>query len=170
VKQVVLPQPADPVFVDPPNQDQYFAAEDIASNSSVGRPYFYQVVILPCFFRIIVLLTASKLLNPPLLFRDILRLLFQQVRFKGIQICILSLSVHLRCINEFFYSISYPCCWWHVLRIRCNWQLESLPSKTTINMSILNIKQMNTCNKLTCHLFLLFSFILKLPRHTQNLL
>ncbi|PWZ32652.1 Protein FAR1-RELATED SEQUENCE 9 [Zea mays] len=42
VKQVVLPQTADPVFVDPPNQDQYFAAEDIASNQSVGRPFFYQ--------------------------------------------------------------------------------------------------------------------------------
>jgi hypothetical protein len=63
VKQVVLPQTADPVFVDPPNQDQYFAAEDIASNQSVGRPFFYQVMILPCFFRNIVLLTASKLLN-----------------------------------------------------------------------------------------------------------
>jgi len=49
VKQVVLPQPVDPVFVDPPNQDQYFAAEDIASNSSVGRPYFYQVVTLTMF-------------------------------------------------------------------------------------------------------------------------
>ncbi|XP_062202343.1 protein FAR1-RELATED SEQUENCE 5-like isoform X2 [Phragmites australis] len=42
VKQVVLPQPADLVFVDPPNQDQYYAAEDIASNSSIGRPFFYQ--------------------------------------------------------------------------------------------------------------------------------
>ncbi|OEL36430.1 hypothetical protein BAE44_0002549 [Dichanthelium oligosanthes] len=42
VKQVVLPQPADSVFVDPPNQDQYYAAEDIASNSSIGRPFFYQ--------------------------------------------------------------------------------------------------------------------------------
>ncbi|ONM34081.1 Protein FAR1-RELATED SEQUENCE 5 [Zea mays] len=42
VKQAVLPQTADPVFVDPPNQDQYFAAEDIASNQSVGRPFFYQ--------------------------------------------------------------------------------------------------------------------------------
>lgn len=42
VKQVVLPQPADSVFVDPPNQDQYYAAEDIASSSSIGRPFFYQ--------------------------------------------------------------------------------------------------------------------------------
>ncbi|KAK3139377.1 hypothetical protein QOZ80_5AG0382320 [Eleusine coracana subsp. coracana] len=42
VKQVVLPQPVDSVFVDPPNQDQYYAAEDIASNSSIGRPIFYQ--------------------------------------------------------------------------------------------------------------------------------
>jgi len=42
VKQVVLPQPAGSVFVDPPNQDQYYAAEDIASNSSIGRPFFYQ--------------------------------------------------------------------------------------------------------------------------------
>lgn len=103
MKQVVLPQPADPVFVDSANQDQYFAAEDIASNSSVGRPYFYQVVILLCFFRNIVLLIASKLLShAPLLFRDILLLLFQQVRFRGIQICILSHSVHLRCLIEHF--------------------------------------------------------------------
>jgi hypothetical protein len=49
VKQVVLPQPADSVYVDPPSQDQYYAAEDIASNSSIGRPFFYQVEVLPCF-------------------------------------------------------------------------------------------------------------------------
>jgi hypothetical protein len=49
VKQVVLPQPTDPVYVDLPNQAQYYAAEDIASNSSVGRPFFYQVYALPCF-------------------------------------------------------------------------------------------------------------------------
>ncbi|KAG2614963.1 protein FAR1-RELATED SEQUENCE 5-like isoform X1 [Panicum virgatum] len=42
VKQVVLPQPAGSVFVDPPNQDQYYAAEDIASNSSIGRTFYYQ--------------------------------------------------------------------------------------------------------------------------------
>ncbi|KAJ1264841.1 hypothetical protein BS78_08G033000 [Paspalum vaginatum] len=42
VKQVVLPQPDDSVFDDQPNQGQYYAAEDIASNSSIGRPFFYQ--------------------------------------------------------------------------------------------------------------------------------
>ncbi|VAI12931.1 unnamed protein product [Triticum turgidum subsp. durum] len=42
VKQVVLPPPAESVFVDQPNQNQYFATEDIATNSSIGRPFFYQ--------------------------------------------------------------------------------------------------------------------------------
>jgi len=100
---VVLPQPAGSVFVDPPNQDQYCAAEDIASNSSIGRPFFYQVVVLSCFFMNVVLLTDSSLLNAPfMLFRDILLLVFQQVRFKGIQICNQCLSVYHRYLNDLF--------------------------------------------------------------------
>lgn len=42
VKQAVLPQPAESVFVEQPNQNEYFATEDIATNSSTGRPFFYQ--------------------------------------------------------------------------------------------------------------------------------
>ncbi|KAM0823151.1 hypothetical protein ACQ4PT_071062 [Festuca glaucescens] len=46
VKQAVLPQPAESVFVEQPNQNEYFATEDIATNSSTGRPFFYQVEVL----------------------------------------------------------------------------------------------------------------------------
>ncbi|XP_006663840.1 protein FAR1-RELATED SEQUENCE 5-like [Oryza brachyantha] len=42
VRQAVLSQTTDTVLVDPPNQNQYYAAEDIATNSSIGRPFFYQ--------------------------------------------------------------------------------------------------------------------------------
>ncbi|KAL5205253.1 hypothetical protein ABZP36_033462 [Zizania latifolia] len=42
VKQAVLPQTADSVLVDPPIQNQYYATEDIATSSSIGRPFFYQ--------------------------------------------------------------------------------------------------------------------------------
>lgn len=42
VKQAVLPQPDHSVFIDQPNQNEYFATEDIATNSSIGRPFFYQ--------------------------------------------------------------------------------------------------------------------------------
>lgn len=98
---MVLPQPTGSVFVNPPNQDQYYAAEDIASNSSIGRPFFYQVVVLPCFFMHIVLLTASNLLDhaPFMPSRDILLPVFQQVRFRGIQTCNRCLNVHHRYLN-----------------------------------------------------------------------
>ncbi|KAF0889257.1 hypothetical protein E2562_022506 [Oryza meyeriana var. granulata] len=42
VKQAVSTQTADKVLVDPPNQNQYYATEDMATNSSIGRPFFYQ--------------------------------------------------------------------------------------------------------------------------------
>jgi hypothetical protein len=46
VKQAVLPQPAESVFVEQPNQNEYFATEDITTNSSTSRPFFYQVEVL----------------------------------------------------------------------------------------------------------------------------